>query len=149
MAAILMNPGGGKPQAAITDAVSIAYADGDSHMYFRIPQGEYMKKAASGYPEIKAWKSDVTDALGGVKCVWAGRCWSNGYAGGSGYSANGSYCTGGNGSYDSWINAGKDGYYAVWENDTFSFKYYTAGTRIGHCSPDNKYPTYRAAYVYI
>lgn len=82
------------------------------------------------------------------KCVWAGRCWANGVANGSGYSTNGGYCTGGKGTYDSWINAGLTGYYAVWIDDGFSYRKYNAGERIAYRGP-GQYGSVRAAFVSV
>ena len=86
-----------------------------------------------------------------ANAAFAGKCWANGYALGSGYTGS-AYCTGGNGTYDSWLYAAVSGYFAIWDvNGNFSFGYYTAGTRIAFthaATAGGPQGTMYAAYIY-
>ena len=130
----------------IVTATSCAEASGN--LYYRIPFGAYRTASGpDGGTEIMAAKTTVSDALGGPKCVYAGRCWANGYDGGGGATGS-AYCTAGNGQYDGWLNAAVSGYFSIWLNNDYYFGWYTAGTRLCSRSFDSTGDG-RVCYVYL
>lgn len=87
-----------------------------------------------------------------AKAINAGRCWANGYANGSGFASVSGYTWGQKSTYAAEIFAARDGYFVVWNNDSYTARWFNKNERLAKNDADSAggpQGTSRVTYIYI